>query len=236
MVAVHDVCGKTHVRYVDAFTVDLEAKVRFPLQPVENIDEAVVNRSPQRIDMETYADHFDGHDAVLIACFGDPGLLALREIATVPVVGLAQSSFMAAAARGRFAVVTGAKLWDAILYRFVRSHQLEAHLAGIHTVELTGMQIAAAPEQALDMLAAAAARGVAEGAQWIVLGGAAMGGLAPHLQVRVTVPVLDNIALAAQAVQDIVANPQPPFVRAGIPYALLGAGAALTRLMLKPCG
>ena len=185
--------------------------------------------------LETYADHFDEHDAVLIGCFGDPGLLALREIATVPIIGLAQSSFNAAAVRGRFAVVTGGKAWETMLYRFARSHRFDTQLTGIHAIELTGAQIAEAPEMALDALAAAANDGVTGGAQLIVLGGAALGGLAQRLQARVAVPVLDNIALAAHAVQDIVVNAQPTLSQSGFPYALLGAGAALTRLMLRPC-
>ncbi|MFT4195789.1 aspartate/glutamate racemase family protein, partial [Ottowia sp.] len=45
--------------------------------------------------------------AVLIGCFGDPGLLALRDAAGVPVAGLAGAAFDAAARHGRFAIVTG---------------------------------------------------------------------------------------------------------------------------------
>src|SRR5689334_20782334 len=34
----------------------------------------------------------DGCDAYVIACFGDPGLLAAREIATGPVIGIAEAA------------------------------------------------------------------------------------------------------------------------------------------------
>lgn len=57
--------------------------------------------------LEGSHERHESHDAVLLACFGDPGLHALRELSRVPVIGLAQSSFEAAARRGRFAVVTG---------------------------------------------------------------------------------------------------------------------------------
>lgn len=46
-------------------------------------------------------------DAILIGCFGDPGLMALRESSPVPVTGLAEASFIEAARHGRFAIVTG---------------------------------------------------------------------------------------------------------------------------------
>ena len=46
-------------------------------------------------------------DAVLIGCFGDPGLMALRESSPVPVTGLAEAAFIEAARHGRYAIVTG---------------------------------------------------------------------------------------------------------------------------------
>lgn len=180
--------------------------------------------------LETYAEHFDGHAAVLIACFGDPGLLALRELAAAPVVGLAQASFEAAGARGRFAVVTGGAAWGPMLHRFARLHQLDTHLMGVHTVDLTGAQIAEAPERALDALLAAAMRGIDDGAQTIVLGGAALGGLAAQLQPRLPVPILDNIALAAQAVVSLVEEPGAERVLATPLGAMAGVGPALASL------
>ena len=160
--------------------------------------------------LDAHEASFDGHDAVLVACFGDPGLLALRELAGVPVMGLAQASLVAAARHGRFAIVTGGHAWGPMLTRFARAHQLDAHLAGIQTIDLTGAQIAADPEAALDDLAAAALRGVDGGAECVLLGGAALCGLAQRLQPRVGVPVLDNVLLAAQAVVDApVSAPLP---------------------------
>jgi allantoin racemase len=141
-----------------------------------------------------------GHDAVLLACFGDPGLLALRERTRVPVIGLAQSSFEAAARRGRFAVVTGGHAWAPMLERFARAHGLDAHLAGIHTIDWTGAQIAADPDGAHGALLAAAQQGIDAGAKCILLGGAALTGLAPSLQPQLSAPLLDNVLLAAQAV------------------------------------
>ena len=56
-------------------------------------------------------------DAVLIGCFGDPGLMALRESSPVPVTGLAEASFIEAARHGRFAIVTGGVRWGPMLQR-----------------------------------------------------------------------------------------------------------------------
>lgn len=152
--------------------------------------------------LDAYEAFYSGQDALLLACFGDPGLLALRELARRPVLGLAQSSFEAAAQRGPFAVVTGGHAWAPMLSRFARLHGLDAKLVGIHTIDWTGAQIAADPDGALDALVAAAQKGIAAGAQFILLGGAALAGLALSLQPRLSIPVLDNVLLAAQAVAD----------------------------------
>ena len=182
--------------------------------------------------LDAYATHFAGHDALLVACFGDPGLLALREIAAVPVVGLAQASFEAAATRGPFAVVTGGKAWEPMLERFARMHRLDAGLVGVYTVDMTGAQIAAAPERALDELRRACERGVQAGAKSIVLGGAALVGLAATLQPHVPVPLLDNVLLGAQAVVNAALRPPaPPITSVVARSPVTGLGAALTQLL-----
>jgi Asp/Glu/hydantoin racemase len=158
--------------------------------------------------VDAYEAFFDHHDTVLLACFGDPGLLALRQLAGVPVVGLAQSSFEAAAARGRFAIVTGGHAWAPMLARFARAHGLDARLSGIHTIDWTGAQIAADPVGARDALVSAARHGLEEGAQAILLGGAGLTGLAPALQPHLPVPVLDNVELAAEAVATQMREPR----------------------------
>ncbi len=149
--------------------------------------------------LDAFAQHVGNHDAVLIACFGDPGLLAVREVSPVPVIGLAEASFMAAATQGRFAVVTGGHAWGPMLERFARMHRLDTGLTGIFTVDLTGAQIAQAPERALADLRQACEKAVASGAECIVLGGAALTGLADRLQPHVSVKLLDNVVLGAQA-------------------------------------
>lgn len=166
-------------------------------------EEAYAKAGPAVAD--AYDAFFDGHDVALLACFGDPGLQALQDRARVPVIALALSSFQAAARRGKFAVVTGGHAWAPMLARFARQHELDASLVGIHTIDWTGAQIAADPDAARDALVAAAQRGIDDGAECILLGGAALTGLAPSLQPHLAVPVLDNVLLAAQAVVDVLA-------------------------------
>ena len=151
--------------------------------------------------LDALAKHGDGVDAVYLACFGDPGLLALREISKVPVVGMAEASCLEAARTGRFSIVTGGALWGPMLTEFVAGIGLADRLTGVRTVAPTGGEIAANPDAALASLAAACrACAIEDGADVVILGGAALAGLAARIQPDVPVPVLCSVATGTQAV------------------------------------
>jgi allantoin racemase len=151
--------------------------------------------------LDAYAAHRAGCDAVYLACFGDPGLFALREIADVPVVGMAEASCIEASRRGRFAIVTGGALWGPMLTEFVGSIGLGDRLATIRTIAPTGGEIAQNPDAALPALASACNACVKEdGAEVVILGGAALAGLAARIQPDVPVPVLCSVEIGTRAV------------------------------------
>lgn len=179
--------------------------------------------------LDAYAAEGAGADAVLLACFGDPGLDALREVAPVPVVGLADASAEAACRIGRrFGVVTGGAAWGPMLEEFFAARSLSSRLAGVRTVAPSGADIARDPEGALGVLAQAC-RDSAEidGADVVVLGGAGLAGLAPRLEGRVRVPVLCSVTLGIRAVLSATRHALPP--RA--PVETTGLSPELARLL-----
>jgi Asp/Glu/hydantoin racemase len=136
-------------------------------------------------------------DGIVLACFGDPGLDALRELAPVPVVGMADASInLACQLGGRFGIVTGGERWQPMLREFVASRGLSDRLACIHTVAPTGGDIARDPDGALAVLAGACVRCVDDGADSVLLGGAGLAGLAARLAGHVEVPLVDGVAAA----------------------------------------
>jgi Asp/Glu/hydantoin racemase len=151
--------------------------------------------------LDAFAEHGDGADVVLLACFGDPGLLALREISTAPVVGMAEASCHEAAGLGaRFSIVTGGERWSAMLTEFVQTLGLSARLASVRTVAATGAAIAEDPDGALAVLGEACRScAVQDGAASVVLGGAGLVGLADRLAPLVPVPVICSLKAAVAA-------------------------------------
>ena len=151
--------------------------------------------------LDAYAEHGAGVGAVLLGCFGDPGLDALRELAPVPVVGLADASAKAALHLGRrFGVVTGGAAWKPMLEEFFAARGHGASLAGVRTVAPSGGEIARDPAGALTLLAEACRASVAEdGADVVILGGAGLAGLADKLAGHVDVPVVCSVEAGVRA-------------------------------------
>ncbi|MDR3370286.1 aspartate/glutamate racemase family protein [Rhodoferax sp.] len=173
----------------------------------------------------------DRIDAILIGCFGDPGLLALRQVSPIPVTGLAEASFMAAAALGRFAIVTGGERWKPILERLAHGLGFGEQLVGIQTVTATGAELAADPLAAQVLLAHACNEAVARwGVQSVILGGAGLAGMAAGIQPKVPVPVIDSVlagvahALRQAPAQTLQASKRFDFAWSGVSAELAATG------------
>lgn len=170
-------------------------------------------------------------DAVLIGCFGDPGLFALRDGSPVPVTGLAEAAFLQAAARGRFAIVTGGERWKPMLERLARSLGCHEALAGVHTVAPTGAELAADPEGARTLLAEAcndAARRWS--VQSVILGGAGLAGVAAAIQPRVGVPLIDSVLAGTRVLLAMGTDATSARRRAGFDVAWQGLSPEITAL------
>ncbi|MBL8382522.1 MAG: aspartate/glutamate racemase family protein [Burkholderiales bacterium] len=149
--------------------------------------------------LDAVAAHGAGCDGVLLACFGDPGLFALREVCPMPVIGLAEAAMREAAAHGRFSIVTGGVLWKPMLERLAAALGHAPQVARIRTITLTGAQIAADPEGSIGFLADQCRAAAAEdGAQSVILGGAALAGMAARIAPQVAVPVIDSVHAGAR--------------------------------------
>lgn len=187
--------------------------------------------------LDCYAREGNDADAVLVACFGDPGLFALRELASVPVIGMAEASCHMASTCGRkFSIVTGGQAWGPMLEEFVAAIGLSANLASVRTVTATGADIAADPETALAGLTRTCQAAVREdGAEAIILGGLGLAGIASRIAADVPVPLIDNVVAAvrmAEAVASLgVAKARQGSFAAKEPVMSLGLTAELAALL-----
>jgi len=174
-------------------------------------------------------------DAAILACFGDPGLAAMRELAPFPVVGMATASFHAATELGgRFAVLTGGPRWIPMLEELIQLLGLADRCAAVRAVPQTGAEIAADPDRAIGGLAAQAQACAADdGAASVILGGAGLAGLAPRIQAQVRVRVIDSVAAGVAAAETLARDPgrrcRPP-----APVESIGLSPPLAAMLRNP--
>lgn len=139
-------------------------------------------------------------DAVVIACFGDPGLDAAREATRAPVLGIAEAAFHAASmlATG-FSVVTTMTRTCVIAEHLVHRYGFERRCRGIHGTDIPVLALESCSAEAINQIEQAAREALQRDRSGaIVLGCAGMASLCATLQQRLGVPVIDGVAAAVK--------------------------------------
>ena len=146
-------------------------------------------------------------DAVVIACFGDPGLDAAREATDAPVLGIAEAAFHAAAmlATG-FSVVTTMTRTCVIAERLLQRYGFERGCRGVHGTDIAVLALEAMTHDTLAQIEATCRHALtADRSGAIVLGCAGMAALTRTLQQRLRVPVIDGVAAAVKFAEALAA-------------------------------
>jgi allantoin racemase len=149
----------------------------------------------------------DGVDAYVIACFGDPGLHAARELARGPVIGIAEAAFHAATlvATG-FSVVTTLTRTCVIAEHLVLQYGFERRCRGIHGTDIAVLELDDPTSRAFERILLSAQQALDKDRSGaIVLGCAGMADLCHELQRRLGVPVIDGVGAAVKMAEGLVA-------------------------------
>lgn len=144
-----------------------------------------------------------GFDAILLACFGEPGIAAVREISSVPVVGMLEASVLSALQLGgRFSVVTPGRRWPRMIEDQLNDLGVARHCLGIDAIAIDDLVLPAQRELARQRLAATLETQHARLAPDVVIvGGAAFAGLAAQLSQTRGCRVIDCLEAALAQVQ-----------------------------------
>ena len=138
----------------------------------------------------------EGVDAYVVACFGDPGLDAAREVAAGPVLGIAEAAFHAASmVARRFTVVTTLGRTVGRARELLDRYGFTDACAGVHACEIPVLDIEA--PGALDRVTAACRAAVeADDVDAVVLGCAGMAAYTARISDALGVPVVDGVTAA----------------------------------------
>jgi allantoin racemase len=151
-----------------------------------------------------------GFDAIIIGCYSDPGLDALRELLAIPVIGPGAASLHLAAQLGtRLSVLTPSGRGYGRVAARLRGLGIAPLLASVRGIGLSVMDLAQQKPGALDKAAEAARVAVdQDGADVLVLGCMSMAflpGVTQALGKKVGVPVVNPVIAALKTAEACVA-------------------------------
>ena len=148
----------------------------------------------------------EGADAYIIACFGDPGLQAAREITDKPVLGIAESAIATAKVLAPyFSIVSVLDRSRKVTEDVVKNYGAEPFCRSIRSTGLSVLEFGRNPEMGLAALAQQGRKAVEEdGAECILLGCAGFVDFVDSLKEELGVPVLDGVMPAIKLAEAYV--------------------------------
>ncbi|MDQ6596613.1 Asp/Glu/hydantoin racemase [Bacillus salipaludis] len=156
------------------------------------------------------AERHGEYDGVIIDAFGDPGLLGIKEMLDVPVVGMTEAALASACLLGkRFSIIAISSRIKAWYLETVHSGHLTTRLASIRSLDDPLRDIGSVQEDHSKRLKELAKEAVEkDGADVIILAGAPLAGLARTLEGQLSVPVVDGVSSAVRHCESLIAlNP-----------------------------
>ena len=156
--------------------------------------------------LEMIAEHHTSVDAVIVAAFGDPGLVAARELFDLPVVGMAEAAVMTAAMLGeRFSVVTFSPHMARWYTDCVRQTGLEPRFTGVRCPDTAPASVDnVAADLRDDLIGLVREATAADGADVVILGGAPLAGLAQSISAEAPGILIDPVAAATAQAMTLV--------------------------------
>ncbi len=149
----------------------------------------------------------EGIDGYIIACFGDPGLLASREATAQPVMGIAEAAMHTASllATG-FSIVTTLSRTRIIAEHLVKNYGMTPFCRKIRAIDLPVLDLEnAVSSLAKEQLMAECRRALAEdGSGAIVLGCSGMADLATEISQNLDVPVIGGVSVAVKWMEGLI--------------------------------
>jgi allantoin racemase len=173
-------------------------------------------------------------DAAVVACFGDPGLDAAKELLDVPVLGISEAAFHAACMLGRrFGIVSFTAALRPMFEDVLAHHGLAARCAGFRVGPPFAGDPGRVAEERRELLVELCRLSVEQdGAEAVILAGGPLAGIAPALAPHVPVPLVDGTAAAVRLAEAMVGLAPPGAPRARRGRELTGFDPGIASLYL----
>jgi len=135
------------------------------------------------------------YDAIVVACFYDPGSRELRELMEIPIVFPAEACMHIAAMLGhKFSIIVATRKCFPKMLDNAKLYGLESRLASMRAVDMSVVELRTNHEKARELLTQECKRAIEiDYAEIIILGCTAFEGLPELLQDQLGIPVLDPV-------------------------------------------
>jgi allantoin racemase len=181
----------------------------FGVAYIETPSEAVVGAFAM---LQLLAEHHESHDAVVVAAFGDPGVIAAKEVLDIPVVGLTESALATAfLLGGRFAIVGISQRIGAWYEQTVNQLGLSSRMIGYRGLKQGFSSVHMVQNEARDILRDMCLSCIEQdGADSIILAGAPLAGLAREIECDIPVPLIDGVGSAIRMAETLARGNYAP--------------------------
>jgi allantoin racemase len=157
------------------------------------------------VDVLPLLDTHDNYDGIVLSCFGDPGLYCLKELAQVPVVGIAEASMsMALLVGGKFGILAGMDRAKPLMDNMVRTYGLDARYSGTESLSMRVLDFDRSRSATLDRLVVTCTQLLERGADVVILGCAGLSGYQDDLMNRVPVLAIDPVEAGCRMLKAVV--------------------------------
>ncbi|MCF3934750.1 aspartate/glutamate racemase family protein [Acuticoccus sp. M5D2P5] len=149
----------------------------------------------------------EGCDGYVVACFGDPGLGAAREIAKGPVIGIAEAAMHAASfLGGGFSIVSTLERSRPLMEHLVTAYGMTHQCRSIRMTDLPVLDLEVEGSNAEALVLEECRKAVEEdGADCVLLGCAGMADLTARISREIGAPAVDGVAAGVKFVESLVA-------------------------------
>jgi len=139
-------------------------------------------------------------DAFVLGCTCDANIDILRETTEKPVIGVGESSMLAAMMLGgKFSVIQMGSRGIAMKKRFIKNLGFDSRCASVRSIDING------PGDMADKIIVTACKAIEEdAAEVITLGCAGFAGLAKKISQEIGIPVIDGIPYGVRFAEALV--------------------------------
>jgi allantoin racemase len=164
----------------------------------------------------------EGFDGYVIACFGDPGLFAAREIARGPVIGMAEAAMQAASIISEgFSIVSTLERGLVGSEHLVQRYGMQAKCRRARSTGLSVLDLEVEGSNARSVIVDECRRALEEDhSDCIVLGCAGMADLCRHISEQIGAPAIDGVTVGVKLAEGLISLGLGSSKRRGFAYPL----------------